>query len=320
MKDIATQLAVVMDQFSNENLVTSLTPLIGEQGTSFLEGVPEAKYKDILGVRSSWLKGLNRSPAHFLEDLRADLKGERVTTPAMQFGTLVHDYLLLGPETLSSRYTPCPDEINLNSKEGRALKEKAEQNGLPLIRVEAFKRAAECAQTLLADPTFNQVFGKSLKEVCVTGFRHTPSGCIKTKARIDLLTKGDFLADLKVVNNATPESFAYKILDFGYHTQAAHYLDTFNQAQDLGGNLPEGFNQERSKFLITAVESEPPYAFRHYVLSPEYLELGRRTREDALNLLAHCICTREFAGYDPGYTILSPPPRRDPSKYTMLLE
>jgi exodeoxyribonuclease VIII len=106
------------------------------------------------------------------------------------------------------------------------------------------------------------------------------------KARIDIMTPmGPW--DIKTcAKDVDPYSFAKVIEDWGYHVQAAHYLDMCALA-----GLPDG------DFGIIAVESFAPYDCAIYTISHEALEIGRRKLAELKARYWACIKSGIYRGY-----------------------
>lgn len=106
-------------------------------------------------------------------------------------------------------------------------------------------------------------------------FAKDPITGLERKCRPDYLNAGA-LIDLKSCQDASPEGFIKACVNFGYHIQAAYYLDTYNLAN--GTNLEE--------FFFVAVESKAPYAVNTFRMGSVELELGRKMYRKALDQYA----------------------------------
>ena len=120
------------------------------------------------------------------------------------------------------------------------------------------------------------------------------------KGRLDgLSAELKTIIDLKTCNDASPEAFARKVWDYGYHRQAAMYLR---------GATANGIDVKH--FVIIAVETEPPYAVACYTLTertPSALgrmgdslspaEYGNHQLLRLLDLYEHCQLTGKWEGY-----------------------
>ena len=102
--------------------------------------------------------------------------------------------------------------------------------------------------------------------------------------------------DVKTTQDASPREFAKSIANFGYHVQAAYYLDICN---DLG--------MDKKCFIIVAVESAPPHGVGIYQLSTEAIETGRKLYRKWLEILAECIEKDEWLGYPEKFNVIDLP-------------
>lgn len=104
---------------------------------------------------------------------------------------------------------------------------------------------------------------------------------LELKSRRDKVVIGkELLIDLKTCRDASPEGFAKAAANFGYHRQAAFYLD--------GQHALTG---QFWSFVFIAVETAPPYQVACYELDSEALSLGSAQNETALVQLADCYRT-----------------------------
>ena len=106
------------------------------------------------------------------------------------------------------------------------------------------------------------------------------------KARIDLLPPiGPW--DIKTSRSDVDQyTFAKTVEDWGYHIQAAHYLEMLAQA----GMLFDDFG-------IIAVESAAPYDCAVYYVSHEAIAIGRRELFELKQIYEHCRSTGIYRGY-----------------------
>lgn len=102
---------------------------------------------------------------------------------------------------------------------------------------------------------------------------------VRCKGRTDALSD-DPIIDLKKVATADPHLFANAIVEYGYHIQAAAYLRIF----------------DRRRFILMAVESEPPYDVVPYELDRETLMRGDRELNQLLSAYAECKKSGRYPG------------------------
>lgn len=107
------------------------------------------------------------------------------------------------------------------------------------------------------------------------------------KARLD----GVFplgVVDLKNTRGADAHQFSRFILDYGYHIQAAHYLE----AAAVAG-LPA------DDFFFIAVENFAPFECAVYKIGHQSLEIGRRELDTLKARYLACQQTGIYPGYSP---------------------
>jgi hypothetical protein len=121
----------------------------------------------------------------------------------------------------------------------------------------------------------------------VSAFCECPETGVLRRSRFDWHETSGILVDYKTCASAEPGAFSRAAASFGYHMQAAWYLDI---AADLDLN-PRGF-------LFIAQEKEPPYLVSVVELVADALEVGRQRNRVALERFRDCT----ESGIWPGYT------------------
>lgn len=120
---------------------------------------------------------------------------------------------------------------------------------------------------------------------------------IPVKILIDLLPDkahpefGKVIADYKTCRNAAPFAWAGAVSQFGYHVQAAFYLDVYSSVQ------PE----ERDQFNHLIQETVHPWEVGRRFMPEEGLERGRYRYREALALYCECLAKNEWPGYERPY-------------------
>lgn len=110
------------------------------------------------------------------------------------------------------------------------------------------------------------------------------------KCRTDRYRPKVLAADLKSTVSAAQWKFQRLAVDFGYHIQAAMYLDGIRHAadDDLGDN-----------FWFIAQEKVKPWAVSTCYVEPELLEHGYNEYRRGIRLLANALDKNEWPAYDP---------------------
>jgi exodeoxyribonuclease VIII len=234
----------------------------------------EAQYRAVDAINISSLKHMSRSPAHY----RAALEHPREATAAQLLGSMLHATVA---EPQSTHYVVRPDDLSFASKEGKAWRDA---QTLPILGSDD----ANCVKAMYR-ALWNHYYAGSIifgsdKEVSAFDL-HKPTGLL-LKGRIDLfnLDRSEnvvTIADVKTTDDASPGEFARTVRKWGYHRQAAYYMDL------VGAH----------RFFFLVVEKAPPYAVAVYELDDRTIEAGREANERDLATLATCIKTNSWPAY-----------------------
>ena len=210
------------------------------------------------------------------------------TTDAMNFGTVVHSYVL-EPELASQIIAVCPN-VDRRTKAGKeeyaAFIEKA--GGKIVISEDDDKKALSMAEAVREHPLAGKLFQNGLAEISF--YSHHSLGGMITKCRPDYLASamsGWRIVDLKTTSSGTKRDFSRSACDFRYDVQAAFYSDVVHAVT----------GRPVSEFIFVAVEKEAPYLVSVYSLSDETLQNGRAAYQANLKTLALCESKNEWPGY-----------------------
>lgn len=241
------------------------------------------QYFALEALSASGAKLLRKSPLHY----KADRLKSRQPTPAMVFGTVVHR-LALEPE----RPAFVVKRLNWASKEGKLERERLEATGLPILSEADGDRAMAIRDALWSDARIAEMLEAATKEQAMLWQQHG----VNCKAKADAIGDG-IIIDLKTTLDAGPQEFARSIAAFGYHRQAAWYLDGY---QAIKG-------ERASDFIFIAVESNAPHAVALYRLDAASIAAGRLEMARAAAVYRECLATGEWPGYQRDLTTLSLP-------------
>lgn len=238
---------------------------------------PEELYRSDPSACQSDMKEFLRSPAH----LKARKDNPKEPTDNMILGTMLH-HLVLTPDA------PCklvvrPKEMKFTTTEGKAWRDLNQHH----ITHEDNQKALAMAKAIKECPQAALMLGDGKPEVSVFTEFNAVGKPLKVKARIDFVHSGNALLDIKTTQDARPLAFSRTIVDFGYHIQAAWYLDAWNNESD----------QKKDWFCFIVVESEPPHGVKCYFLDSEAVELGRSKYVSQLPFLRDCIERDNWPGY-----------------------
>ncbi len=228
---------------------------------------------------------------------------EEEETKAIQWGSLM-DCMALTPERFESDYAITP-AVYKDAKTGEekpwnwnanVCKEwRRQHRGKQLVKPETVAEAKKAVSVLMADLPIRGLIKGSQRQVMVTAEYHDKETgvVVSIKTLIDVCPVkaspfDESLADLKTTNSAALGSWTQHVYKFGYHWQAAMYLDAYNCAGD----------DKRIEFLHIVQENYSPFETGRRLLSQEYVELGRLAYLAALTRYCRCLATGKWPGYD----------------------
>ena len=265
--------------------------------------LPDADYHRIDRASSSALRKLRqgKSPAH----LRHDFDHPIEPTPAMEFGTALHQYLfqfeemgrsvVLKPdwprrkkadkerwETWEAEHQDIP--IHLSSEQYDALGAMADKIDRHERLQSLWRHPHKSEVTVFCDM---EIFDVDATEML-----------LPSKARLDLwIPDLKCIVDLKTTTDASPRAFAKTVANWGYHWQAAFYSLSLAQ---------HGHSVE--DYLFIAAEKSPPYQVAVYRLDDEVLARAHQEMQGAMRRLALCYETGDWPGYYEDIQTLTLPP------------
>ena len=236
------------------------------------------------GVSKSMLDILSYgTPAHLHAYMNAEAEVEE--TAAMRFGSIVHR-ALLEPDTFKDNFYVKPADIKYSTKDGKLWKE--EHSDKPVIDIEDYQDLLGMLIAVRAHPFAQRLIHGGKCEQSI--FVQDQLGTLR-KSRLDLLTKGNVLPDIKTVDAVcTVEEFERRIHRYRYHVQAAYYIDNCRLL---------GIDKQTWMFLI--LERHAPYLVRCLQLLPEVIEFGRKLYARDLQLYRNCLESGEWPGWGDSY-------------------
>jgi len=245
--------------------------------------IPSDKYHEMTDrISNSYLSRLAICPA------AAKVPRTEGEEPAvLAFGRAFHLFVLEGLVEFAKGVAILP-ELNLRTnagKEENALFRDANK-GKAVITQADYTAITEMDKAVKSHPFAAGLLEGEAKEVSVLW--NDPFSGLPCKARLDILPGKSVVADLKKTRDASESHFQRAILQYGYHRQAAFYLD----------GLEKATKERFDIFAFLVVESNPPYRTEVYTLSQEFLELGRNEYQFLINIETQC---REKNNW-PNYT------------------
>lgn len=200
-------------------------------------------------------------------------------TDAMTYGTVVHT-LLYQPDEVGDFFAVCPFD-DFRKKEAREWKSDALASGKEVIKQSEVERAQQLADTI-SESTQYQSIGLYESEVsCYTSIMEQP-----VRGMIDMVPSwGNALADLKTTAIiGSVKDLQSKIINLGYHMQAALYLDIYN---DITGD-------DRDEFKFLFVETGGAHEMALVTIKDDWLVAGRDAYMNAIAKWIECKATGCF--------------------------
>lgn len=217
-------------------------------------------------------------------------------TAAMILGTAVHSLTLgAGPKIVEV------DATDWRSKAAQAERDEAASAGnVPLLRAD-YRRAQDMAGAVHSHPVASALFTADRGRPEQVMVWHDHEFGVWRRSMVDHFPHDDgrrpIEVDLKTTTDASPKALAKTVANFGYHMQAAFYLDGYDAL----------FPGRDPAFLFVFVEKDPPYLVSVVELDGEALEIGRARNREALSLYRDCVCSGDWPGHSPEIELVSLP-------------
>jgi hypothetical protein len=219
----------------------------------------------------------------------AKFKWERDNPPppkdAYDLGHAAHRFVLGAGEDIA--LIDYPDRRSKAAKEEIAAARDAGQ--VPLLAADYYKALA-MAKAFKANPLAAAYFTDGQPEVA--RFWTDAETGVDLRVRFDWLptvVPGNrmILPDYKTTVSAAPHKFQKSVVDYGYHQQAAWYIDAL---------IALGID-DNPGFVFVAQEKEPPHLATVIELDELALQIGRHQNRKAIRLYVHCLETDTWPGY-----------------------
>lgn len=211
--------------------------------------------------------------------------GEKPSSDAFDFGKAAHRLVLgEGDEIAVAPYD------NWTTKAAKEFRDEAHAEGKVPLLAKDFAKAQAMADAVAAHPWAGQLFTDGRAEQSLF-WTHEPTG-ILVRCRYDWLRnvvegRRLIIPDYKTAASAHPDTWRKRIGDYGYHQQAALYIDA---AKALGLD-PDPL------FVFVVQEKAAPYLVSVIELHEDDIKLGRQLNERALRIYRDCIETNTWPGY-----------------------
>lgn len=256
----------------------------------------EQEYRSYFGVNKSTLWEIRKSPKHYKWLL--EHPGE--DTPALRIGRAIH-MAVLQPEEFCEHYVIIPEGIDRRTKAGR--EEWSAFVEMHLKEPDREMLTAEENAEIVAIANAAREEHRALLDGCETEvplFWDDPRTGIRCKCRVDAMkeTKDAFIViDLKTTSDAEIGAFTRGAVKYGYHVQAAHYIN---------GVVANGLNHGKPiVWYFLAVEKKEPYVTNLIRADDGLIDEGQFRLMGLMDRLDKCLTENKWPGY--GETVMTMP-------------
>ena len=200
------------------------------------------------------------------------------------FGHAAHRFVLGKGEDIVRIDAP-----DWRTKDAKEKRDDARAMGLVPVLAADYDAAQAMADVLHADSLAAPLFTDGEPEVA--RFWTDPETGTDLRTRFDWLPSlyagGPIVVpEYKTAVSAEPGEFRRAAARYGYHQQAAWYLDTL---------AAEGV--EDARFVFVVQEKTPPYLVTVVELDVMALQIGRHRNRQAIDLYARCVADDHWPGY-----------------------
>lgn len=248
------------------------------------ENLPAEAYHADPALSSTGARRLLECPAKFA------FEREHGTEPtrAMELGTAAHLSVLgVGPDVV------IVDAANYRTKKAQADAEVARAEGAVPLLPHEYDRVQAMAEVIRQHPKAGPLFtpGTGRSEVSLV-WDDRATG-VRRRARLDWVREPVpggrlIVTDYKTTADASPEGIRKTVATYGYHQQAAWYLDGAHAC----GLAPDG-----AAFVFIFQEKTPPYVVTVAELTPDTLRKGAARNRAAISLYRDCVASGRWPGY-----------------------
>jgi hypothetical protein len=280
--------------------------------TGVYRGMDDLEYHAIDACSHHRMMEFERSPAH----LRWSIDHPSESSDSMTVGTAAH-FCTMQPELFDRKFIVASNCSAITGKGehctnqgsklsggkwfcGTHLKAPGEtlEPGTRLLKADQFASASDTAAAVWAHPIARRILEATPPEDRETTiiWRHEETG-ILCKTRLDLLADAlGMCVDLKTADNASPEEWQRAGLRYGYHRQAAWYLEALRSTG-------------RQDFIFgwIVAETEPPFGVTIHEADDELIGLAADENRNVHLAYAECVRANRWPSYPQIVNTFSPP-------------
>ncbi len=201
-------------------------------------------------------------------------------------GTAAH-LLVLEPDAFGAKVAAIPFD-SYRTKAAQEARDAARVEGRTPLLPDQLAAVQAMRDAILADPVAGRAFQGGAAEQSL--FWRDPEFGVICKTRPDWLPgHGRYLVDIKTSTNANPKKFEKAIAEFGYHQQAAWYLDG---VEAVTGTRP-------ARFAFVVVSKKAPHLVTTCWIDDEAIQWGRILNRRARGLFAWCLEHDQWPAFQP---------------------
>lgn len=268
-----------------ESLTRALKAL--EVGETYVYGsgkLPAVEYHKISETMSaSKIKDLldqSVSDYHFYrKHIKRDLPQK--TSAAFDVGSALH-CLILEPELYAAGFATAP-EVDRRTKEGKEIWQRFTElsEGKTVLTQEQSALVNQMAMVIEKNKYAQALLQGTHKEV--SGFHRIDDSLI-LKGRADAISHGNYIVDVKTVEDASPSGFATACAKYRYDVQDWFYKKIFGC----------------DEFIFICVSKAEPFEVGIYKLNDEFIAKANEQIPFALERYKDLISSKEFGSFTDG--------------------
>lgn len=231
-------------------------------------------------------------PALFRHEQLHGQKPRRV----FDFGSAAHQMVLgAGPELM------VVNAEDWRTKAAREARDEAYAAGLVPLLLAEFEQVQQMAAALRRHPAASALLAEGSGQPEQSLFWTDQPAGVWRRARLDWLPFATgrrlVVPDYKTAVSAAPSAIERSLVAYGYHQQAAWYLDG---VAALGGGTD-------ARFVFIVQEKAAPYLVTVVELDDASLQAGRVRNRRAIELYAQCVAEDRWPGYSDSPVLISLP-------------
>ena len=246
----------------------------------------DKEYRASPGISRSELWLLNPATGGTPEKFMYARENPEPSTPAMEFGILVH-LALLEPHKFADVFTFAPN-VDRRTKAGKEAWAAAMDAaaGRTIVTEDDWAVACLMAQEVRRYPFAEKLLGGDHEQVFRWTDADTGEEC---KVRADaVVTVGGtpIIIDYKTTTDASTEAFARKAVQMGYDFQSGMYCEGYEKATG-----------QRPRFVFIVQEKAEPYAVNILEADEGFIQRGKDIFRELIGIYHECKLTDNWYGY-----------------------